>query len=201
MANKSFISRITTGLLNTVNDSGAGGNNTSSSAGLAPGQVGDEIVLNAAQALALSDTTVGTLYEGTYKYVQFYVSQSGTTVKGGPVYWQDPDNFVVTADVPTGFLGFAGVAISVPTKGNFAWIQIEGKANCLPLDNTTKGTPAIGDIMVCATIGRFDDVDDPYASAALAGAVAGQWIVAPADATSTLRLAYIRFATRVGSPV
>lgn len=170
------------------------------------GQLGATLTLNASEALKLSSgtvaalTNVGTLYGGKYQYVKFYLSQSGTTVAGGPVYWQDPDNFVVTAEVPTSGLGFAGVAINTVTKGNYGWILVEGKCKCQPLDNTTLGSPAAGDVMVLSTIGRFDDVADPYAtSSAVAALPAGQWIDAPADATSTLYLAYIKFACKNAS--
>ena len=118
------------------------------------GQLGGVETLNADQALKLSSgvaaalTNVGTLYGGKYQYVQFLSTQSGTTVAGGPVYWSDPDNFIVTADVPTAGLGFAGVALKTVTKGNYGWILVEGKCLCQPLDNTTLGSPAIGDVMV-----------------------------------------------------
>lgn len=191
------INRITARYLNDVNDPLPG--QSVSGGQTYAGQLGGVEVLNADQALALSSgtavalTNVGTLYAGKYQYVQFYVSQSGTTVAGGPVYWQDPDNFVVTADVPTGAPGFAGVALNVPTKGNYGWILVEGKCKCQPLDNTTKGTPAIGDTMVLATIGRFDDLADATAfDGTNQKLIAGQWIQAPADATSTLYLAWVK---------
>lgn len=162
------------------------------------GQLGATLTLNASEALKLSSgtvaalTNVGTIYGGKYQYVKFYLSQSGTTVAGGPVYWQDPDNFVVSADVATGAPGFAGVAINTVTKGNYGWILVEGKCACQPLDNTTKGTPAIGDTMVTSSIGRFDDLADATAfDGTNEKLIAGQWIAAPADATSTLYLAYV----------
>lgn len=164
------------------------------------GQVGAAVQLNAGEALKLSDTSVGTLYGGIYQYVRFLSTQSGTTVKGGPMYWSDPDNFVVTADVPTAGLGFAGVALNVVTKGNYGWILVVGKCQCQPLDNTTLGSPAIGDVMVLSTIGRFDDVADPYAtSSAVAALPCGQWIEAPVDATNTRYLAYVTGAKRIAS--
>lgn len=162
------------------------------------GQLGALIVVNAGEALKLSLVATGTLYAGKYQYVRFLSSQTGTTKLGGPVYWSDPDNFVVTADAQTSGLGFAGVALNVVTKGNYGWILVEGKCQCQPLDNTTKGTPAIGDTMVLATIGRFDDIVDPYASELTSGKVAGQWIEAPADATDTRYLAYVQFARAIG---
>lgn len=198
------INRITARYLNDVNDPLPGQSVTGGQT--YTGQLGSVEVLNAEQALKLSSgtaaalTNVGTLYGGKYQYVQFYVSQSGTTIAGGPVYWQDADNFIVTADVPTGAPGFAGVAINVPTKGNYGWILIEGKCKCQPLDNTTKGTPAIGDNLVLSTIGRFDDLAD---ATAIDGTnfklVAGQWLAAPADATSTLYLAFVKFACKNAS--
>lgn len=190
------IARLT-GKLNATNDPLVG---QSVAGGQAyTGQLGAVAVLNADLALQLSDTTVGTLYAGKYQYVQFKTGQSGTTVKGGPVYWDDPDNFIVTADVPTGALGFSGVALNVVTKGNYGWILVEGKCQCQPLDNTTKSSPAVGDVMILSTIGRFDDVDDPYATGAAAALPAGQWIEAPADATSVRYLAYVKFACKNAS--
>lgn len=198
--NKSDVVQITTGKLNTVNDTYPGGG--TDAPGLRQNQLGAALQLNADQALQVSDTTVGTLYAGVYQYVKFYVSQSGTTKKGGPVYWQDTDNFIVTADVPTGAPGFAGVALSVVTKGNCGFILVEGKVQAQPLDNTTKATPAIGDTVVTATIGRFDDLADATAfDGTNFKLIAGQWIEAPADATDTRYLAYIQFAKRLASSI
>ena len=198
--NSTGISRFVAKTLNTVNDAVPGGA-VAGYTGQPPqysGQVGATLTLDAATALKLSDTTVGTLYGGTYQYVQFLSTQSGTTVKGGPVYWTDPDNYVVSADVASGAPGFAGVALNVVTKGNYGWILVEGKCQCQPLDNTTKTTPAIGDTMVTASIGRFDDLADatPF-DGTNQKLIAGQWIEAPADATNTRYLAYVTGARRI----
>jgi hypothetical protein len=164
------------------------------------GQVGAALTLNASEALKLSDTSVGTLYGGVYQYVRFYASQVGTTIKGGPVYWQDPDNFVVTADVPTSGLGFAGVALNVVTKGNYGWILVAGKCQCQPLNDTTKASPAVGDALVTtSTVGRFDDLSDAAVTTLNAGLVVGQWIQAPVDATNVRYLAYVTGAKRIAS--
>lgn len=198
--NKSDVLTITTGKINTVNDTYPGGG--TDAPGLRQGQLGAAMQLNAAQALALSDTSVGTLYAGVYQYVQFLSTQSGTTVKGGPMYWSDLSSFIVTADVPTGAPGFCGVALNVVSKGSYGFILVEGECQCQPLDNTTKGTPAIGDTMVTATIGRFDDLADATAfDGTNFKLIAGQWITAPADATSTRYLAYVQFAKRLASSI
>lgn len=192
------VARVSTQQLNAVDDP-LPGQSVSGSSQTYPGQVGATMTLNAAEAYRFSKLTTGTLYAGTYQYVRFYTSQSGTTKLGGPVYWQDPDNFIVTADAATSGLGFAGVALNVVTKGNYGWILVNGKCQCQPLDNTTKASPAVGDIMVCATIGRFDDIVDPYASELTSGKVAGQWIEAPADATDVRYLAYVYLARRLAN--
>lgn len=183
--NSTGIARITKRFLNDCDDPVAGQSVSTGEAFL--GQVGAVIEVNADEALKLSDTAVGTLYAGKYKYVKFYVSQSGTTVVGGPVYWQDADNFVVTADVPTNGAGFAGVAISVPTKGNYAWIQVSGKA-ALHTGAVTKATPAIGDPVSTSTIGIFDDVSDANMTNLQVARMVGQWLVAPANNTTTAAL-------------
>ena len=184
--NNTGINRITARYLNDVNDPLPGQSVTGGQTYV--GQLGAVEVLNAAQALALSDTAVGTLYGGKYQYVQFLSTQSGTTVKNGPVYWSDPDNFVVSADVPTNGANFAGLAINVPTKGNYGWILVEGKS-LLNVGTVTKGTPAIGDPVSTSTIGIFDDVDTTPTALIIARYV-GTWIAAPA--TSTPALGFIR---------
>lgn len=191
------IARITD-FLNNVNDPVPG--NTVSDGISYDGQVGAAVYLNADEALKRSKTSVGTLYAGRYQYVRFKATQSGTTKKGGPVYWDDPDNFVVTADVPTGAPGFAGVALNVPTKGNYAWILTEGKVQAQPLDNTTKASPAVGDTMVTASIGRFDVLADATAfDGTNQKLIAGQWIDAPVDATDVRYLAYVNHARKLGA--
>ncbi len=137
------IARLTNRYLNDVNDPLAGQSVTGGQE--YAGQLGSTMVLNAGEALKLSDTTVGTLYAGKYQYVKFLSTQSGTTVVGGPVYWSDADNFVVTADVPTNGAGFAGMAISVPTKGNYAWILVRGKGKLQCKGTVTNSSMAFGD--------------------------------------------------------
>lgn len=181
--NNTGIARISQRYMNDVNDPITG---QSVSPGQSyEGQLGAVLVLNAAQALGLSDTVVGTLYGGKYQYVKFLLTQSGTTVVGGPMYWSDADNFVVTADVPTNGAGFAGVAINVVTKGNYGFIQVNGKA-ALHTAAVTKASPAIGDAVVTSTIGIFDDLTDANATVLQAARIVGQWTVAPANNTTTL---------------
>ncbi len=180
------IARLTNRFLNDINDVLAG--QTVSTGEAFTGQIGAVILLNADIALAMSDTTVGTLYAGKYQYVKFYVSQSGTTVVGGPVYWQDTDNFIVTADVPTNGAGFAGVALAVVTKGNYGWIQVAGKA-ALHTAAVTNGSAAIGDPVSTSTIGIFDDVAAANMTNLQTARIVGIWLAAPANNTTAANLA------------
>jgi hypothetical protein len=182
--NNTGIARLTA-KLNKIDDPVVGQSVTSGQP--YTGQLGATVQLNADTALGLSDTSVGTLYAGKYQYVKFYVSQSGTTVLGGPMYWQDADNFVVTADVPTNGAGFAGVALNVVTKGNYGWIQVAGKA-ALHTAVVTKATPAIGDPVSTSTIGIFDDVSDANMTNLQVARIVGQWLAAPANNTTTAAL-------------
>jgi hypothetical protein len=89
------------GKLNTAYDDFAGGGNASP--GLAPGQLGLITTITKEHALQLSNTDVGTLYEGEYQYVKL-----GTTptvdgdlvipVKGMALFWEDRANFVVNTN-------------------------------------------------------------------------------------------------------
>lgn len=173
------------GKLNAVNDPVVGQTVTGGQS--YDGQLGAVMILNAAEALALTDTsgTVPTLYGGKYQYVRFYTSQSGTTIAGGPMYWQDRDNFVVTADVPTNGAGFAGMALNVVTKGNYGFIQVSGKA-ILNVAAITKATPAIGDPISTSTIGIFDDVADANMTNLQVARFVGVWTTAPANNTDTV---------------
>ena len=181
---KTGINRLVSRFLNDANDASPG-QSVANSVQAVPGQLGAITVLNATDALNLSDTVnQTTLYEGTYQYVKFLSTQSGTTIAQGPVYWSDPDNFVVTADVPTNGAGFAGIALNVVTKGNYGWIQVSGKA-LLNVGTVTKATPAIGDPVSTSTIGIFDDVDTTPTALIIARYV-GQWIAAPATSTPAL---------------
>src|SRR5262245_46264985 len=105
---KTGILRATNRYLNLTDDPLIGQSVTGGQA--YTGQLGDFVELNAADAAKLSDPNGKTLYAGIYQYVQFKSGSSASNVVGGPVFWDDPDNFVVTPDVPATFLGFAGVS-------------------------------------------------------------------------------------------
>ncbi len=175
--------RITTGFLNTVDDA-LPGQLVAGTAGLGPtysGQLGGILVASGLEAARLAGNSI-TLYGGIYQYVRFKAGSTAANIRGGPVYWDDRENYVVTPDVPTGAPDFAGVSLNAVTKGNYGWILVGGKTHCHALANTTKAAPAIGDTLVLATAGNFDDILDatPYDGTNRKLAV-GQWLEAPVD--------------------
>lgn len=99
---------------------------------------GDFLELTAAQALANSDTTKGTLYEGVYQRVKLSATGASNVGLGQPLFWNEAndttDPYPVTntaAAAGTAAWEFAGVVIDpTTTVGQYCWIQISGKANC-----------------------------------------------------------------------
>jgi hypothetical protein len=93
------------------------------------GQKGGFISFDNKQALAFSDTSVGTLYGGVYQLVQVLLTATLAPAVGLLAYWNDYDDYVVTPDVPTQPGGtVAGVFINAITKGDWGFIQVAGRA-------------------------------------------------------------------------
>lgn len=111
------------------------------------GQLGKRLVVTAAMAQKLQDTTIGYLYEGIYQYVQ--VAAGVTPALGQIAYWANYTSFIATnnqipaswaqgAQLQGGFLGtatggalappVAGVFICAGTASNYCYIQIAGRA-------------------------------------------------------------------------
>jgi len=144
---------LTARYLNDVNDSASGGAIVSLPTGVPQVQTsqtipGDRIVLDDATALALSDTTIGTLYGGIYMYVQ-YKTTTRAAVLGGIAFYKQADvgagsnaGYIVYGDAQpaTATPSFiAGIFISAPTANNYCWIQIAGVASVL-FDSTVTAT-------------------------------------------------------------
>lgn len=131
--------------LNDVRDSVASGQ--PDAMGVLPGTYagggltqGDYLRLTDAEALAQSDTAVGTLYGGIYRRVLFKagIVGGGTTgfKRGQLVFWDiltaGADNFQVTNVEATDPYLYAGVVINAtdsagsPLSGFYGWIQTAG---------------------------------------------------------------------------
>src|SRR5882724_9145420 len=108
------------------------------------------IFLDDATALALSDTSIGTLFGGVYMYVGTLATATASPVRGACAFWRISDlpggatrSYTVSSDAQPNTLlpaYIAGVFINPTTssgsgvaltKGNFGWIQVAGVASVL----------------------------------------------------------------------
>lgn len=156
------------------------------------GQVGKRLVLTAAMAAKLSDTAIGTLYEGIYQYVQFYASESAAPARGNLCYWQNFESYIVTTDPSTTdpVLGgdnsglVAGVVLCTVTSGQYGYIQIAGKASVKFKTTITKTTPLAGDFVLAdgTTSARADVLNNASSvTMALGKLILGVAIGTPAN--------------------
>lgn len=178
---------LTTLYLNTINDQYCGGGDASP--GYAPGQLLKTKRLTKAQALALSKTSIGTLYAGIYQYVQTLSTETQACVRGNAVFWKtasDYENGIVSTDGGATVEGrFAGVLLSVLTAGYFGWIQTEGEASCAfksSVSDTTDGNA----VRVTTTTFTFDSVADATANATYGTSKGVVGVALEAAASSTV---------------
>lgn len=201
--------QLTAKYLNDVNDSVAGGAVVTVPSGAPSAQVsatqpGDRIVLDDATALALSDTTIGTLLGGVYMYVQSTVV-TRAVVRGGVAFFKQADlgsAYAVYSDaqpstsVPT---YIAGVYINVITTAYYGWIQVAGAASVL-FDSATLTAIAAGNWVsakVSATTASTADVG-PVAGVVTIAALIGVAVGLPTSAViSTVMITRGNFCGRI----
>jgi hypothetical protein len=111
-------------------------------------QPGDRVIFSPADALFWSNTSVGNLYTGTYRYIASNATSTSIPKLGHGAFWDlgVADKFYqVTSDEAAniGVALFAGVFLNAMTKGNYWWIQESGKATCY-FRAAIAGTPTIG---------------------------------------------------------
>lgn len=95
-----------------------------------PGALGSKIVCSNADALKLSNTANGTLYQGEYQLVKL----ASNVVKGALCFWDTLANnglndFEVTSTVTAPAVFKAGIALYTGTSGQYTWIQTGGLAS------------------------------------------------------------------------
>jgi hypothetical protein len=162
--------RVSTGLLNTVNDQFPGGGNSQftipSYMGLAPAQLGQRVTLGLQEIKY--DSHVGTLYEGTYQYVWTYSADQCAPAVGMLAFWKSRAAYMVTTDdsQPT---ELAGIFINPITRGYFGFIQcIQGGRGTVrhgPLDESG-GAVALGHIVFPIANGSAYATSDSVAAVA-----------------------------------
>lgn len=135
---ESQIIRVTSGRLNTADDSVIGGVSGISGASKFSGQLGKTVSYSADQMSAMYDSSVGTLYYGRFRYVRFRAGDDDSPAIGvGKIMFWDTtvatdwwNYFQVTRDEnlssADNAVAIAGICISVPTQGNYGFIQDQG---------------------------------------------------------------------------
>lgn len=154
---ESKIIRISTGKLNTVNDSTPGAPVTSGTgAAQYQGQLGAKVIFGPDEVKYSS--AIGTLYGGVYQYVRFRTTATAAPARGLIAFWDISvaENLYQVTNDESGVLGaqgWAGIVLNAVTRGYYGFIQIEGKASILFRAIISAVGPAIGDPVYCAGIG------------------------------------------------
>jgi hypothetical protein len=105
---------------------------------------GDRIIFGMADALALSNTSIGTLYGGLYQYVRTKSNSTNTPTLGRLLFWDNTVNYNLYQTTPDEVTGQkAGFSINTLTKGYSWWMQICGIVNAR-YRATITGTPTVG---------------------------------------------------------
>lgn len=159
---ESPIIRVSTGLLNTVNDSVIANQEGITGVSKFGGQLGKMLAVSQEQIGQMFSSTIGTLYAGVYQYVQFNPGDT-VPVRGQAAYWlagSDVEDFIVSTDSNGGNTTTptpAGVFISVPTAGNYCFIQKAGVATVIYKNGLTIAA-ATGQAIIALSDGTFDTI-------------------------------------------
>jgi hypothetical protein len=186
----STILHLTTPQIDLINDAFIGSPvSTGTGAQPYPGQLGGYLALSETEA-ALRSSSAIVLHKGIYQYVQTKAGSTAAPAIGGLAFFAtaaDMNNYIVTPDVTATTISlFAGVYIGAPTKGNYCFIQVAGRASVKFRAAVTKVAPAIGDlVLVDATPTNAGDVilDATTLTSPLAKTIVGVAVEAPASAT------------------
>lgn len=158
---------------------------------------GDFVELTAAQAKALSKTSVGTLYEGVYQRVKLSATGASNVGLGQPLFWNDAndttDPYPVTntpGAAGSATAEYAGTVIDpATTVGQYCWIQINGRCTL-----ETNGTGAVGDFVTFPTSGS--PVYAVSSSAPATNTLVGTQLTAAVAGTGLAQVAVTRAQTK-----
>jgi hypothetical protein len=142
--------RVTSGFLDTANDSFPGGG--SASPGYAPGQRGAKVGLGAGypsdnvgvRFSSTFKTPLTTIPRGIFQYVESLSTDSVVPAQGLIAFWQDRANYIVTTS-DTNLKSRAGVYLGAPTRGNLCFIQCFDEGGIGYVKAGAAATPAAQD--------------------------------------------------------
>lgn len=131
------------------------------------GLLGEEFKISQATALKQSNTTIGTLYGGTYKLVRvqpdFATVLLTDIIVGRPMFWNDKKKNLVTP-LATATSQFAGICVvkmtSANAKGDFIIIAVPPcEVAVLLAASLTKSAPVINDPVVLSIASSLATAD------------------------------------------
>lgn len=159
----SQIIRVTTGQLNTVNDTVIGGGGTGASGNSKyAGQLGKHLFVGSDQIAMLMDTSVSTLYGGRFRYVRMRAEDDDSPVitPGKIVFWDTTVTnwqraYQVTRDTnlssSANAIMIAGIYIGGIEPGNYGFIQDLGMVN-IRFRSVLTAAGAIGSAVYAADV-------------------------------------------------
>lgn len=180
---ESPIIRISSGLLNKVNDAVIGGTASIGSRSRYAGQLGKVLWVSQELIGNMYDPAVGTLYGGRYRYVRYNAADTPAPVVGQAAFWDTTvanwsSAYQVTRESNLSSVDndvlMAGIFINVPTAGNYCFIQDVGQVK-VKFRGTLTAAGAIGsrvfiggagdgadeglaDVLTAATAATFGDI-------------------------------------------
>lgn len=162
---ESAIIRVSTGRLNTVNDTVIAGQAGIGSLSKFAGQLGKYLTVSREQIAGMYDSDVGTLYGGIYQYVRRRAADddSPAMAAGKIAFWDTTvtspawqEAFQVTADVnlssSANAIMRAGIFLGNIEPGNYGFIQILGLVN-IRFRSVLTAAGAIGSPVYAADVG------------------------------------------------
>ncbi len=157
---ESQIIRVSTGKLNTVNDTVIANQSGITGVSKFGGQLGKVLYLAQDQISTMFDSSVGTLFGGAYRYV--HLSEELSTPEpaiGQFLFWDDnpldPGSYIVTDTGPTDVPQPAGVYVGGIEAGNYGFIQIAGL--CYVLFGSLSNAGALGQGIIVTAAGLADN--------------------------------------------
>jgi hypothetical protein len=197
MANRNQTARVSTGKINTVDDSAIGGpaGSMPGVTGRCPGQLGQIIELSEEEAQKMDSA----LHGGSYKYIQFKSGSTQANAKGQLLFYAsaaDEEAHIATPDPTTASLSrVAGVGLLANTKAYYGWIQTDGLATIRTKSSVTDTTDGVNAVAVSDTVGKVDGIADGTAVTNLmARTRIGTFAEAPAN--DSLKLVHLALPTR-----
>lgn len=136
-----------------------------------------------------------------YQYVKRYSTETAAAAAGQPAYWQDLDDFVVTADSATAIGTTANPLVAgcwlgtSPAAGKYGFVQVEGLATLVSTATVTAGN------LLVPTGGTFFNAVNTITateSAALQVPKVGVVVVGTTATQTGSITAYLKPAVKVG---